>query len=182
MRRTETNLPGVFELEPDVHRDPRGQFVELYRAEAYRAFGIDLRFVQTNLSVSVRHTLRGIHYQFPRMQGKLCGVLQGEVLDVVVDIRRSSPTFKRWTRTILSEDNRKQVYIPPGFAHGFCVRSPSASFFYQCDAEYDPEGQCGLRWDDPDLAIDWDDAQPLLSERDAGLPRLADTPPDRLPG
>ena len=181
MRRIDTNLPGVFELELDVHEDPRGLFVELYHAGRYRALGIERPFVQTNLSVSTRDTVRGLHYQFPRLQGKLCGVLAGEVLDVVVDIRRGSPTFGRWIQAVLSEENRRQVYIPPGFAHGFRVRSPTASFYYQCDAEYDPGGQCGVRWDDPELAIDWGGDRSLLSDRDRALPGLSDVPEERLP-
>jgi dTDP-4-dehydrorhamnose 3,5-epimerase len=181
MRRIETRLPGVFTLEVDVHRDPRGSFVELHRAASYREAGIAQPFVQTNLSISAGNTLRGLHYQFPRMQGKLCCVLAGEVLDVVVDIRRGSPTFGHWISALLSGENRRQVYIPPGFAHGFHVRSGEAHFHYQCDAEYDPGGQRGLRWDDPNLGIDWEVRDPLLSERDAQLPVLGDLAQDQLP-
>lgn len=181
MKTIKTSLPGIFVIELDVHRDPRGEFVELFRAEGYRAIGLEGPLIQSNLSISRQHALRGLHYQFPRLQGKLCCVLQGEVLDVVVDIRRGSPTFGQWASLVLSAENRRQVYIPPGFAHGFCVRSDTAHFHYQCDTEYDPQGQVGLRWDDPDLAIDWDDDSPLLSERDAELPLLRDLPEDRLP-
>lgn len=181
MQRIDTDLPGVIKLALDLHEDPRGALVELYREGVHRRLGVDRRFVQTNLSISTRDTIRGLHYQFPRMQAKLCGVVSGEVLDVVVDIRRGSPTFGRWMSTVLSEDNRQQVFIPPGFAHGFHVRSDIAYFYYQCDAEYEPDGQCGLRWDDPDLDIDWGCDRPVLSDRDRELPRLGEVPADRLP-
>ena len=177
-----TSLPGVMVIEPRVFRDDRGYFLETWSEVAAVAAGLPTVFQQDNLSFSVPGVLRGLHYQFPVAQGKLVSVIQGEVFDVAVDIRVGSPTFGQWVGDTLSASNARQLYIPEGFAHGFIVLgSEPASFAYKCTAGYDPTGQCSVLWDDPDLAIDWPLARPLLSPKDADAPRLRDIPPDRLP-
>lgn len=181
MKVTETVLPGVFIIEPKIFPDARGFFVETYNKERYAACGIAVDFVQDNLSFSSKGVLRGLHYQNPHSQGKLVYVLQGEVRDVVVDIRHASPKFGQWTAVTLSSENKKQLYIPPGFAHGFCVLSETALFTYKCTEFYHPECDGGLRWDDPELAIDWPVTSPILSEKDGKLPLLRDIPLERLP-
>ncbi|HEX7128848.1 MAG TPA: dTDP-4-dehydrorhamnose 3,5-epimerase, partial [Rhodanobacteraceae bacterium] len=150
-------------------------------AEKYAALGIHARFVQSNVSRSARGVLRGLHYQWPHPQGKLVGVLEGEVYDVAVDIRRGSPTFGRWAAAMLSADNKRQFWIPEGFAHGFCVVSENATFVYQCTALYDRAADAGIRWNDARLAIDWPVADPLLSDKDKVAPFLADVPVEKLP-
>lgn len=172
-------LPEIIIIEPELFGDHRGFFMEVYHEEKFLAAGIRGPFVQDNLSRSRRGTLRGLHYQIGRPQGKLIWVLSGEVYDVAVDIRKTSSTFGKWFGTILSEENRKGVYIPPGFAHGFCVLSEAADFFYKCTDFYAPEEERGIRWDDPDLAIDWPIRTPILSERDRRCPFLqqAELPP-----
>jgi len=176
-----TRLPGVVVIEPDVFGDERGFFMEVYHEGKYRAAGIDARFVQDNQSFSMNGTLRGLHYQFPYLQAKLVWVVTGAVLDVAVDIRRGSPTFGHWVAEILSEENRRRLFVPRGFAHGFCVLSPSAHFMYKCDELFHPETDRGLRWNDPDIAIDWPLNDPVLSPKDARLPFLADVPAELLP-
>ena len=175
-----TDLPGVLIVEPQMFPDARGFFVETYNKEKYRAAGLPLEFVQDNLSYSSRGVLRGLHYQNPHAQGKLVYVLQGEVWDVAVDIRRDSPHFGHWTAVTLSSDNKKQFYIPPGFAHGFCVLSDTALFAYKCTDLYHPECDAGVRWDDPDIGIAWPVADPILSEKDKRQPLLKDIPAGRL--
>ena len=181
MNVLQTDLPGVLIIEPKVFPDPRGFFMESYNREKYIAAGIPLDFVQDNLSFSARGVLRGLHYQKPHAQGKLVCVLQGEVWDVAVDIRYNSPHFGQWTAVSLSADNKRQFYIPPGFAHGFCVLSETALFTYKCTDSYHPECDAGVRWDDPAIGISWPTAQPLLSDKDRNQPLLRDIPQERLP-
>lgn len=174
MKVQTTELPGVLLLEPRVFGDSRGFFVETFHAQRYLEAGIPGPFVQDNLSRSVRGTLRGLHFQEPNGQGKLVQVLAGAVWDVVVDVRKGSPTFGRWMGAELSSGNKWQLWIPPGFAHGFCVLSDSADFFYKCTALYSPESERSVAWDDPDLAIPWPVKEPLLSVKDQRAPRLKD--------
>jgi dTDP-4-dehydrorhamnose 3,5-epimerase len=173
LRVVPTELPGVLIVEPDVHRDGRGFFVETYHEERYRAHGIDAPFVQDNRSRSTSGTLRGLHLQVGRPQGKLIQVIEGEVFDVAVDVRRGSPTFGRWLSIVLTAESFRQYYIPPGFAHGFCVLSPVAQVEYKCTDFYDPTTEIGIAWNDPSLAIQWPIAEPLLSPRDQKHPTLA---------
>ncbi len=174
MKFLSTDLPGVMLIEPDVYRDTRGFFLETYHAGKYRAAGIDGIFVQDNHSHSVRGTVRGLHAQRHRAQGKLVRVLQGEIFDVAVDIRRGSPTFHRWVGVRLSADNFRQIYVPPGFAHGFCVLSEVADVEYKCTELYDPVDEFGVLWNDPALGISWPVHEPLLSEKDRTALRLAE--------
>lgn len=175
MKVLPTTLPGVVLLELDVFTDARGRFMETYRRERYEEAGvaIGLEFVQDNFSTSVRGALRGLHYQLAHPQGKLIHVPRGEVFDVAVDVRVGSPTFGRWSGTVLSADNHRQLWIPPGFAHGFLVSSDSADVAYKCTATYAPGDERSVRWDDPELAIAWPlEGGPLLSPRDAAAPLL----------
>jgi dTDP-4-dehydrorhamnose 3,5-epimerase len=180
MEITATELPGLMLIQPKVHGDARGFFVETWNRERYAQLGLSDEFVQDNLSFSRRGTLRGLHFQNPQPQGKLIYVLQGEVYDVAVDIRRDSPTFGRWVGVTLSAENKRQVYVPPGFAHGFCVISETALFAYKCTAAYRREADWGIAWNDPELAIGWPIREPLLSEKDRHAPRLRDLPHERL--
>ena len=173
MRVIPTDLPGVLVIEPDVHRDGRGFFLETYHADRYREHGIPGPFVQDNHSRSVERTLRGLHLQLRRPQGKLIRVTEGEVFDVAVDVRRRSPTFGRWVSVRLSADSFRQCYVPPGFAHGFCVVSPIAQLEYKCTDLYDPESEIGIAWNDPDLGIQWPVTDPILSPRDSRHPSIA---------
>jgi dTDP-4-dehydrorhamnose 3,5-epimerase len=168
-----TDLPGVIIVDPDVHRDDRGYFLESFQHEKYRAGGIPGPFVQDNESRSTIGTLRGLHLQNRRPQGKLIRVIEGEIWDVAVDVRRRSPTFGRWSGVVLSAENFKQCYVPPGFAHGFCVTSAVARVEYKCTDVYDPGGEIGIVWNDPALKIEWPLENPILSERDRLLPTLA---------
>ena len=181
MKVIQTPLPGCVVIEPAVFGDERGAFYETWNAERFAAHGLPTHFVQSNVSTSSRGVLRGLHYQHPHGQGKLVQVLEGEVWDVAVDIRRDAETFGCWTAVTLSADNKKQFYIPPGFAHGFCVLSPTALFSYKCTDFYHPECDAGVRWDDPDIGIDWPIAEPVLSEKDKNLPLLRDIPVGRAP-
>jgi len=167
-------IPDVIIIEPDVHRDGRGYFVETYHADKYRAAGIHVAFVQDNHSASVGGTVRGLHLQLRRPQGKLIRVVEGEIFDVAVDVRRGSPTFGRWTGVTLTADNFRQCYVPPGFAHGFAVLSRVAQVQYKCTDVYDPEDEIGIAWNDPALAIGWPVEQPFLSERDRRHPSFAE--------
>jgi dTDP-4-dehydrorhamnose 3,5-epimerase len=169
-----TELEGVLILEPRLFADERGFFMETFHAERYRGAGVPTTFVQDNFSRSVRGTLRGLHFQEPHAQGKLVQALSGQVVDVVVDVRRGSPTFSRWIAIELSGDEPKQVWIPPGYAHGFCVISESADFVYKCTTPYAPESERSIRWNDPELDIAWPVAEPRLSKKDAVAPLLAD--------
>jgi dTDP-4-dehydrorhamnose 3,5-epimerase len=174
------DIPGLLILEPQVFGDARGFFLETYNRRRYREAGIGADFVQDNVSFSRRGILRGLHFQNPKPQGKLLQVLQGEVFDVAVDIRRSSPTFGKWYGLLLSGETKRQFYIPDGFAHGFVVLSETALFHYKCTEFYSPKDEMAIRWDDPDIGITWPLKDPLLSERDAKALRLNATPPERL--
>lgn len=181
MKVVETNLPGCVIIEPAVFGDDRGFFFETWNADRYGQLGLPDKFVQSNVSSSARGVLRGLHYQWPNPQGKLVSVLEGEVYDVAVDIRRGSPAFGRWAAVILSAENKRQFWIPEGFAHGFAVLSERAIFSYLCTAQYDKAADAGVRWNDAAIGIDWPIDSPLLSEKDAKAPFLADVAEDRLP-
>ncbi len=180
MRVMSTALPGVLLIEPDVYRDRRGFFLESFHAEKYRAAGIPGPFVQDNHSLSGARTLRGLHLQSAHPQGKLVRVVAGEVFDVAVDVRRGAPSFGRWVGVRLSSDNFLQCYVPPGFAHGFYVLSETAQFEYKCTTFYDPADEIGIVWNDPAIGIEWSDREPVLSAKDAALPRLEEVM-ERLP-
>lgn len=181
MKVTETALPGCLLFEPKVFGDDRGYFFESWNRAAFAEHGLSPVFVQGNVSSSVRGVLRGLHYQWPNPQAKYVSVLEGEVYDVAVDIRRGSPHFGRWTAVVLNADNRRHFWIPPGFAHGFAVTSERAVFNYLCTAPYDRTTDASIRWDDPRLAIDWPVAAPELSDKDLRAPLLAEMPEERLP-
>ncbi|WP_448135227.1 dTDP-4-dehydrorhamnose 3,5-epimerase [Stenotrophomonas rhizophila] len=181
MKVIQTSLPGLVLLEPVVFGDARGFFFETWNADRYAAQGLPSSFVQSNVSSSSKGVLRGLHYQWPRPQGKLVTVLQGEVYDVAVDIRRGSPTFGRWEAFILSGENRRQLWIPPGFAHGFAVLSDDALFNYLCTDVYVKEADASVRWNDADIAVDWPISAPTLSSKDEQAPFLQDIPAERLP-
>jgi dTDP-4-dehydrorhamnose 3,5-epimerase len=175
-----TAVPGVLVVEPVVHRDDRGFFVETYHREKYRQGGLDAVFVQDNHSRSVARTLRGLHAQLRRPQGKLVRAVRGEIFDVAVDIRRGSPTFGRWVGERLSAESFRQLWVPPGFAHGFCVLSEIAEVEYKCTALYDRDDELSIAWDDPEIGIEWPLADPILSPKDAAAARLAEVA-ERLP-
>lgn len=181
MKVFETKLSGVVRIEPRVFGDSRGYFMETWNQSDYAQAGLNTSFVQDNLSFSSRGVLRGLHFQNPNGQGKLVYVLQGAVFDVAVDIRAGSPTFGQWAGFTLSAENHHQLYIPVGFAHGFCVISETALFAYKCTDMYNPEAEGGIIWNDPDLAIDWPITTPVLSEKDRKYSRLKDIPMRRLP-
>lgn len=177
MKVIETSIPGVLVIEPQVFGDNRGFFTELYQADRYGKNGIAATFVQDNLSRSARNVLRGLHIQNPRPQGKLVTVLKGAVLDVAVDVRVGSPTFGQHVKIELSEDNRRQFWVPRGFAHGFLVLSESADFFYKCDDFYSAADELVVKWDDPALGIPWGEASPQVSGRDQVGRSLAELTP-----
>ena len=181
MKVIETKLPGVILLEPEVYADDRGYFFETWNQKRYEAVGIRESFVQDNVSFSQKGILRGLHFQNPQSQGKLVQVMAGAVMDVAVDIRLGSPSFGQWAGTVLSGENHRQMYIPPGFAHGYCVTSETAFFSYKCTDFYNPATEHGIIWNDPDLSIDWSVHEPILSSKDAGYSRLKDLSPDTLP-
>lgn len=181
MRVTPTQLPEVLLIEPRVFGDPRGFFFESWHKERYAAAGIAGDFVQDNVSYSQRGILRGLHLQQPFAQAKLVSVLQGEVYDVAVDVRVGSPRFGHWAAERLSAENKRQLYVPQGFAHGFCVLSEAALFSYKCTELYHPETEMGVAWNDPAIAIDWPISSPVLSGKDAKAPRLAEIDRERLP-
>lgn len=172
MNVIKTSIPGVVVIEPRVFADHRGFFLESYHQQRYRDAGIAETFVQDNHSRSQKGTLRGLHYQLKNPQGKLVRVIQGEVFDVAVDIRQGSPWFGQWVGEYLSAENKKQFYVPPGFAHGFCVVSDSADFLYKCTDFYNPQDEHGLVWNDPEVGIDWPCKQPTLSTKDAASATL----------
>ena len=181
MKATDVGL-GCHLVEPQVFGDDRGFFFESWNRPRWASeIGLDLEFVQANVSRSQRGVLRGLHYQWPQAQGKLVSVLEGEVYDVAVDIRRGSPHFGRWTAVLLSGENKRHFWIPEGFAHGFVVLSERATFTYLCTAGYDKAADAGIRWNDAKLAIDWPIGHPSLSEKDANAPFLRDVPLQRLP-
>ena len=169
MRIEPTRLAEVLLIRPQVFGDERGFFMELYRRDKFAEQGVEATFVQDNYSRSRHGALRGLHYQHPRAQGKYARVTRGAVFDVAVDIRVGSPTFGEWVGHELSEDNKLALYVPPGFAHGFCVLSETADFMYKCTDFYAPDCERGIRWDDPDIGIDWPVDAPVLSARDLSL-------------
>jgi dTDP-4-dehydrorhamnose 3,5-epimerase len=175
MKALPTTLPGVVLLELDVFGDHRGRFMETFRRDRYleHGIGVGLEFVQDNFSSSAKGILRGLHYQLQHPQGKLVHVTRGEVWDVAVDVRTGSPTFGKWFGTLLSADNHRQMWIPPGFAHGFIVTSEQADFSYKVTANYVPDDEKAIAWNDPELAIAWPlDGEPTLSKRDTAAPKL----------
>jgi dTDP-4-dehydrorhamnose 3,5-epimerase len=176
-----TEIEGVLIFEPKVYGDRRGFFMETWNRDRYKNAGLDVTFVQDNVSSSSKGVVRGLHYQYPQPQGKLIQVLRGEVLDVAVDIRVGSRTFGKAVTTLLSEENHRQFYVPEGFAHGFCVLSETALFSYKCTDFYNANTEGGVLWNDPDLGIEWPVAEPVLSEKDTNLPRLKDIAKDQLP-
>ena len=181
MKVREGRIAGLKVIEPTVHGDARGWFFEAWNRPRYAEHGIDVELVQSNLSRSAQGVLRGLHYQWPNPQAKLCTVLEGEVWDVAVDIRRGSPSFGQWDACVLSAGNRRQFWIPEGFAHGFVVLSEFATFAYFCSAPYDRSGDAALRWNDAALAIDWPVAEPSLSDKDSRAPFLDAIASERLP-
>lgn len=181
MKITRLSLSGLLMIEPDLHADDRGSLVEAYHAGRYAAAGLDRPLVQQNLSCSHGGVLRGLHIQHPNDQAKLVTVIDGEIFDVAIDLRRGSPSFGRWESACLSADNRRQLWIPEGFAHGFCVTGEIAVVAYNLSAHYDPANELTITWDDPDLAIPWPVEAPILSDRDWSGIRLSDVDPERLP-
>ncbi len=181
MKLIDTPLPGVRLVEPRVFGDGRGWFLENWRAESYREAGIPLDVAQVNTSHSARGVLRGLHYQWPEPQGKLVWVSQGEVFDVAVDIRPDSPSFRQWFGAELDASSHRQLWIPPGFAHGFQVLSESATFSYLCTAPYRPDYDACIAWDDPSIGIEWPQRPSSLSDRDRTAPRLEQIATERLP-
>lgn len=181
MKVIETSLPSVMLLEPVVYADERGFFMEAWNKRRYEELGIPTDFVQDNLSYSMKGVLRGLHFQNPNAQGKLVSVLYGEVFDVAVDVRVGSPTFGKWAGATLSAENKRQLYIPEGFAHGFLVTGKAALFSYKCTDYYNPGAERSLLWDDPELKIDWPLKSPILSGKDGSGPPLAQIPTEKLP-
>ncbi|MFN2375926.1 MAG: dTDP-4-dehydrorhamnose 3,5-epimerase [Candidatus Binatia bacterium] len=181
MNVSATRIPGVLLIQPRVFGDARGYFFESWSAERYADAGLGGPFVQDNISRSRRGILRGLHLQHPHGQGKLVSALEGEVFDVAVDVRVGSPTFGNWVGALLSADNHHQLWVPPGFAHGFCVLSENAIFHYKCTDAYHPECELSVAWDDPAIGIEWPIAAPILNDKDRNGLRLADIPRDRLP-
>jgi dTDP-4-dehydrorhamnose 3,5-epimerase len=177
----QTRLPEVLIVKPRVHEDPRGFFMETYRRNLLADAGIPDQFVQDNHSRSSRGVLRGLHYQLRHPQAKLCRVVQGEVLDIAVDVRAGSPTFGKWVSVLLSAENYLQLYIPKGFAHGFVVTSETADFLYKCSDYYDASDDRGVLWNDPAIGINWQTASPQLSEKDRGYLPLSQIARDQLP-
>jgi dTDP-4-dehydrorhamnose 3,5-epimerase len=181
MKVTPQTIPDVLLIEPRVFRDERGFFLETYNADRYTSAGIGVPFVQDNVSRSRRGILRGLHLQRPHDQGKLVTVLEGAVFDVAVDVRVGSPTFRRWVGATLSADNHHQLYVPPGFAHGFCVMTDYATFTYKCSDVYHPECELVVAFDDPEIGIQWPIDEPHLNERDRKGCPLSRIAPERLP-
>ncbi|HDK38588.1 MAG TPA: dTDP-4-dehydrorhamnose 3,5-epimerase [Thiolapillus brandeum] len=182
MKVLETDIPGVLIVEPDMHGDQRGWFMETWQQQRYAEAGIQGDFVQDNMTLSSHGILRGLHLQHPHSQGKLVQVIMGEVFDVAVDVRRDSPHFGKWVGVILSGDTRRQLWVPPGFAHGYLVTSNQAIFSYKCTEFYHPEAELSICWDDEDIDIDWPIVgRPSLSDKDATALALKEIPDDRLP-
>jgi len=177
----QTGLAGLVIIEPKVHGDQRGFFKEFWKQSSFRQAGIAEHFVQSNVSRSGAGVIRGLHYQYPRPQGKLITVLEGKIFDVAVDIRIDSPTYRHWAGVELSATNHRQLYIPEGFAHGFCVLGESALMSYLCTQEFDAETDAAIAWNDPDIAIEWPVEPESLSARDSAAPRLRDIAPEDLP-
>jgi len=181
MKVIDTELPGVVLIEPRTFRDSRGHFLEAWNQKRYQQLGMPGGMVQDNLSWSRRGVLRGLHFQYPACQGKLVYALAGQIFDVAVDVRLGSPHFGRWVGFYLSQDNNRQIYIPEGFAHGFCVLSATALVAYKCSETYRPECEVGVVWNDPRIGINWPLSSPIISPRDAALRRLDDLPAECLP-
>src|SRR5260370_7341107 len=181
MQRIETSLPGVLELRPVVHRDTRGFFIETYHQAKFTDFGIADAFVQDNHSRSIKGTLRGLHYQLGHPQSKLCRVVEGEALDVAVDIRVGSPNFGKWTSVLLSAKEQNQIYVPIGFAHGFLTLTGSVQSLYKSNAFYNPAHEHCIAWNDPAIKICWGITAPIISDKDAEYPTLAQVPRECLP-
>ena len=181
MKIIETQLPGVVIIEPKVFGDRRGYFLETYQGLRYAEAGIDVSFVQDNLSHSSRGVLRGMHYQLNFPQGKLVSVSRGEVFDVALDIRQGSPTFGKWFGALLNDENHRQIYIPAGYAHGFCVMSDVVDFQYKCTELYHPDDECGILWNDPNVGIEWPLDDVILSDKDKVNKPLSEIADDKLP-
>lgn len=181
LKSTELSIPGVLVIEPVVFEDNRGFFLETFHKKKYAELGIDSLFVQDNHSRSRKSTLRGLHYQLERPQAKLIYAVTGKIFDVAVDIRLGSPTFGEWAGIIISGADRRQIYIPEGLAHGFCVLSEAADVIYKCTDIYYPPDEYGISWSDPAIGVDWPVKNPLLSEKDSENPRLDEIPQSRLP-
>jgi len=178
---TKTDLPGVLLIDPRVFEDSRGFFMETFHQKKYAEAGIDHAFIQDNYSHSTRGTLRGLHYQLKHPQAKLVYVITGEIYDVAVDIRRGSPGFGKWTGQYLSDKNRRQIFVPEGFAHGFCVISETADVLYKTTDLYNPDDEYGVLWSDPTIGIDWPVEVPIVSDKDKQFPGLEETPETHLP-
>ena len=181
LKFSQTSLPEVLLIEPQRFPDSRGYFIEQYHESKYREIGVDCGFVQDNMSFSTQGVTRGLHFQFPLAQAKLISVVSGEIFDVAVDIRVGSPNFGKWCGEILSADNCRQLFIPAGFAHGFCALSEGALVTYKCSALYDPKSDASIAFDDPDIAIDWPKLNLILSDKDRAAKPLSQLPPDSLP-
>ncbi len=181
MKLIETGIPGLVVVEPVVYGDSRGFFMETWHAGRYGACGLPDRFVQSNISRSAAGVIRGLHYQHPCAQGKLVSVLEGRVYDVAVDIRSDSPTFRSWAGVELSASNHRQLYVPEGFAHGFCVLGDNALLSYLCTTPFNAECDAAIAWNDPDIGIEWPVEPQSLSARDRKAPRLRDVPVECLP-
>ncbi len=180
MRVNATDIADVRIIEPQVFSDQRGYFMESYHGSRFESAGLPEVFVQDNLSYSVKNTLRGLHFQISHPQAKLIQVISGEIFDVAVDIRPTSPTFSRWVSVSLTEHNKRQFFIPAGCAHGFCVLSASACVIYKCSDYYHPDDEGGILWSDPTIAINWPITDPIVSDKDASLPFFSDIPPKKL--
>jgi len=181
MNLIQVDLPEIVLIDPRIFKDQRGYFLETYQAQRYEECGIAARFVQDNLSFSRRGVVRGLHYQLQKPQGKLVTVIQGEVIDLVVDIRSDSPSFGKWSKNTLSAENHRQLYVPPGFAHGFLVTSETASVLYKVTDYYHPGDEYGIWWNDADLGVDWPLSEAILSDKDSQFPQLKDVPKTLLP-
>jgi len=181
MKVSSTSLPDVLIIEPQVFEDTRGFFMETYHQKRYEQFNIDCAFVQDNFSHSTHGILRGLHYQLQYPQAKLVQAIHGSIFDVAVDIRQGSPTFGKWVGAHISDKNRRQIFVPKGFAHGFCVLSKTADILYKCTDFYAPDDEEGILWSDPGIDIDWPVTDPLLSDKDSKYPCLKDVPRENLP-
>jgi len=181
MKIITTSIAGILIIEPKTFQDKRGFFMETYNRNRYNASGINATFVQDNLSCSLKNTVRGLHFQIKHPQAKLIQVISGEIFDVAVDLRRGSATFGKWTGIHLSDENRRQAYIPEGFAHGFCVLSEFALFYYKCSDFYAPDDEGGIIWSDPDIGIEWPVINPIISEKDKQYQKLSRLNIDQLP-
>lgn len=174
MNLIETAIPGVVIVEPEYHPDHRGYLMETYHRDKFKEIGLDVEFVQDNHSSSVKDTIRGFHYQVPRPQGKLVRVVRGAIMDVAVDIREGSPTFGQWVSELLSEENRRQLYLPAGFTHGFCTLTDTADLVMKCTETYSKKDMRIVSWNDPDIGVEWPNSDPILSDKDIAAGSLKD--------